>query len=71
MILVLLNHRVRISRKALLFAPLLVGLTGIMLYRAGFETVSVIVVLVPLYLAMWLAKKPLSRLIARIGYSIR
>jgi signal transduction histidine kinase len=71
MILVLLNRRVRISRKALLFAPLLVGLTGIMLYRAGFGTVSVIVVLVPLYLAMWLAEKPLSRLIARIGYSIR
>ena len=71
MILVLLNRRVRISRKALLFAPLLAGLTGIMLYRAGFGTVSVVIVLVPLYAFMWLAEKPLSRFIARIGYSIR
>ena len=63
--------RIKIGRKALVFAPLLAGLTGLMLHRSGFGTVSVVVVLIPIYLFMWLAEKPLSRLIARIGYSLR
>ena len=63
--------RIRIGRKALFFAPLLAGLTGLMLYRSGFGTVYVIVVIVPIYLFMWLAEQPLSRLIARIAYGLR
>ena len=71
MILVALNRKIKIDRRLLLIASISVAITGLMLALSGFGTLSVVILILPVYVLPWLTTKPLSRFIARIRYSIR
>lgn len=70
MIIIIKNRRIVIGRRHLAFALGLL-ITGLMLGLAGFGLLTVIVLLGIIVLLLQFATKPLSRVIARLGYSIR
>ena len=71
MIVVALNRKIKIDRRLLLIAPISVAITGLMLALSGFGTLSVVILILPVYVLLWLTTKPPSRFIARIRSSIR
>ena len=71
MIVVVMNRKLRIDRRLLLVIPVSLVITGLMLALSGFGTVSIIVLILPAYVLLWLTTKPLSYRLARIRYSIR
>ena len=70
MIIVARNHRIKVGRRLFLLAAS-GGATALVLFLSGLGAVSVMIVLGALYPFVWLASKPLSRLIAGLGFSIR
>ena len=65
-----MGYRIRIGRKQLIFPLSLCG-AGLLLAKAGFGIVSVILLLGVLCLLLRFATKPLARFIARLACSIR
>ena len=70
MIFIISNRRITIGRRHLIFALGLL-ITGLMLGRAGFGPLTVMVLLGFVVILLRFATKPLSRIIARSAYSIR
>ncbi len=65
-----MGYRLNIGRKQLIF-PLSLGAAGLLLAKAGFGIISVILLLGILCLLLRFATKPLARFIARLACSIR
>ena len=65
-----MGYRIRIGRKQLIF-PLSLGAAGLLLAKAGFGIISVVLLLGILCLLLRFATKPLARFIARLACSIR
>ena len=70
MIFVAGNRKIKVGRGLLLLIGS-AGVTAVFLSLAGLGAVSVMIVLGALYPFVWVASKPLSRFIARIGFSVR
>ena len=70
MIIVAMNRRIKLGRGLILLA-ISGGVTAFMLSLSGLGALSMVIVLGAMYPVVWLASKPLSRFIARIGFSMR
>ena len=70
MIIVAGNRKVQVGRGLLLLVGSAAATAGF-LSLAGLGAMSVMIVLSALYPVVWVASKPLSRLIARLGFSVR